>query len=81
MIDKLNFEKLGGLVPAIVQDARTSQVLMVGFMNREAIEKTLADKKVTFWSRTNSDYGRKAKPPVTILNLFQCKKIVTMIRF
>ena len=47
-MDKLNFEKLGGLVPAVIQDARTNQVLMVGFMNSEAIEKTLADKKGNF---------------------------------
>jgi phosphoribosyl-ATP pyrophosphohydrolase/phosphoribosyl-AMP cyclohydrolase len=61
VIDKLNFEKLSGLVPAIIQDARTKQVLMVGFMNREALEKTIADKKVTFWSRTKKRLWQKGE--------------------
>jgi phosphoribosyl-ATP pyrophosphohydrolase/phosphoribosyl-AMP cyclohydrolase len=60
-MDKLNFEKLSGLVPAVIQDARTNQVLMVGFMNPEALEKTLADKKVTFWSRTKNRLWQKGE--------------------
>ena len=60
-MDKLNFEKLGGLVPAVIQDVRTNQVLMVGFMNSEALEKTLADKKVTFWSRTKKRLWQKGE--------------------
>ena len=54
----LDFEKMGGLVPAIIQDADTRNVLMLGFMNREAYEKTLAMGKVTFWRH----FGRKARP-------------------
>jgi phosphoribosyl-ATP pyrophosphohydrolase/phosphoribosyl-AMP cyclohydrolase len=61
MIDKLNFGKLNGLVPAVIQDASTSQVLMAGFMNREAVEKTLTDGFVTFWSRTKSRLWRKGE--------------------
>lgn len=61
MKENLNFEKLHGLVPAIVQDVRTNQVLMVGFMNREAIQKTIADKKVTFWSRTKQRLWQKGE--------------------
>ncbi|MFA5948203.1 MAG: bifunctional phosphoribosyl-AMP cyclohydrolase/phosphoribosyl-ATP diphosphatase HisIE [Candidatus Gracilibacteria bacterium] len=49
---KLNFKKLNGLIPAIVQDSSTMQVLMLGFMNKEAYEQTLKSKKVTFFSRT-----------------------------
>ena len=49
---KIDFDKLGGLVPAIVQDAETKNVLMLGFMNPEAYEKTVATGHVTFWSRT-----------------------------
>lgn len=49
---KLDFEKLGGLVPAVVQDEDTSKVLMVGFMNEEAYQATLKTGKVTFYSRT-----------------------------
>jgi phosphoribosyl-AMP cyclohydrolase / phosphoribosyl-ATP pyrophosphohydrolase len=60
-MDKLNFDKLGGLVPAVIQDARTNQVLMVGFMNREALDKTIADKKVTFWSRTKKRLWQKGE--------------------
>lgn len=61
MIDQLNFEKLGGLIPAVVQDAATNLVLMVGFMNREALEKTLADRRVTFWSRTRKRLWQKGE--------------------
>lgn len=50
----LNFEKMGGLVPAIIQDARTKNVLMLGFMNKEAFEKTQATGLVTFYSRTRN---------------------------
>ena len=48
---KLDFEKMGGLIPAIVQDNYTNKVLMLGFMNEEAYEETLSTKKVTFFSR------------------------------
>ena len=46
---QINFEKMGGLVPAIIQDATTKNVLMLGFMNEEAYQKTIETKKVTFW--------------------------------
>ena len=45
---------LGGLVPAIIQDANTNKVLMLGFMNEEAYEKTKETGKVTFFSRTRN---------------------------
>ncbi|AEB09425.1 phosphoribosyl-AMP cyclohydrolase [Desulfobacca acetoxidans] len=48
----LNFEKLDGLLPAIIQDAATGEVLMLGFMNPEAWEKTLATGRVHYFSRT-----------------------------
>ena len=51
-INALNWAKAGDLMPAIVQDACSGQVLMLGFMNREAVDKTLESGKVTFWSRT-----------------------------
>ena len=47
----LDFEKMGGLVPAIIQDARTKNVLMLGFMNEEAFAKTESTGLVTFYSR------------------------------
>jgi phosphoribosyl-ATP pyrophosphohydrolase/phosphoribosyl-AMP cyclohydrolase len=61
MIDKLNFDKLNGLIPAIIQDSATRQVLMVGFMNREAFTKTLKEQKVTFWSRTKERLWQKGE--------------------
>jgi len=61
MTDKLNFAKLNGLVPAIIQDTTTRQVLMVGFMNREAVEKTIQDRRVTFWSRTKGRLWQKGE--------------------
>ncbi len=51
--EQLNAAKCAdGLIPAIIQDARTMQVLMLGYMNREAYEKSVAEGRVTFWSRT-----------------------------
>ena len=61
IIDKLNFSKLGGLIPAVIQDANTQQVLMVGFMNRDAVEKTLAERKTIFWSRTKQRLWQKGE--------------------
>ncbi|MDR2041519.1 MAG: bifunctional phosphoribosyl-AMP cyclohydrolase/phosphoribosyl-ATP diphosphatase HisIE [Tannerella sp.] len=52
MFMELNFTKSGGLIPAVIQDAQTRQVLMLGFMNEEAYRKTLESGKVTFFSRT-----------------------------
>ena len=49
---KIDFEKSGGLVPAIIQDAKTKNVLMLGYMNQEAYDKTIATKKVTFFVLT-----------------------------
>lgn len=49
---ELDFEKTGGLIPAIVQDAASGQVLMLAYMNRAAFEKTLETKKATYYSRS-----------------------------
>lgn len=51
-VDAINWEKCGGLVPAIVQDKDTAAVLMLGYMNKEALQRTIDDSKVTFYSRT-----------------------------
>jgi len=55
----LDFEKLDGLVPAVVQDHETGDVLMVGFMNQEAWETTLRTGKATFFSRTRQTLWTK----------------------
>jgi phosphoribosyl-AMP cyclohydrolase len=49
---EIDFNKGNGLIPAIIQDALTHEVLMLGYMNRESWEKTLEKKRVSFWSRS-----------------------------
>ena len=70
---EIYFDKLGGLVPAIVQDARTKNVLMLGFMNREAYDKTVATGKVTFWSRTRNCLWTKGETSGNYLNLVEVR--------
>ncbi|MBQ7999382.1 MAG: bifunctional phosphoribosyl-AMP cyclohydrolase/phosphoribosyl-ATP diphosphatase HisIE [Bacteroidales bacterium] len=61
-IDELDFQKSGNsLIPAIIQDYTTLKVLMLGYMNREALEKTLEDKKVTFYSRSKQRLWTKGE--------------------
>ena len=69
----IDFEKMGGLVPAIIQDARTKNVLMLGFMNREAYEKTLSSGLVTFWSRSRQCLWTKGETSGNVLRLVSIK--------
>ena len=69
----IDFDKSGGLVPAIIQDAATRQVLMLGYMNREAYEKTLAEKRVTFWSRSRNCLWTKGETSGHFLDLVDMK--------
>ena len=55
----IDFQKMNGLVPAIIQDARTQKVLMLGFMNEEAYQKTVETGLVTFYSRTRKTLWTK----------------------
>ncbi len=57
----IDFTKLDGLVPGIVQDAATGQMLMVGFLNEESYRKTLESGFVTFWSRTRKKLWMKGE--------------------
>lgn len=57
----LDFKKTDGLIPAIVQHANTMQVLMLGYMNKEAVDKTIAEGKVTFFSRTKKRLWTKGE--------------------
>ena len=57
----INFDKMNGLVPAIIQDARTQKVLMLGFMNEEAYQKTVETGLVTFYSRTRQTLWTKGE--------------------
>ena len=70
---KIDFEKMGGLVPAIIQDATTRNVLMLGFMNEEAYQKTVETGHVTFWSRTRQTLWTKGETSGHFLNLVDMK--------
>ena len=69
----IDFEKSGGLVPAIIQDSATRQVLMLGYMNREAYEKTLQERRVTFWSRSRNCLWTKGETSGHFLELVDIK--------
>src|SRR6266404_2740097 len=58
---QIDFEKMQGLLPAVVQDAASGEVLMLGFMNREAYEKTMQAGFVTFFSRTRNQLWTKGE--------------------
>lgn len=66
---EIDFKKLNGLVPCIVQDASTSVVLMLGFMNQDALDKTLQEKRVTFFSRSKQRLWTKGETSGNFLRL------------
>lgn len=70
---KLDFEKMNGLVPAIIQDNYTQKVLMLGFMNEEAYQKTVKTGKVTFFSRTKNRLWTKGEESGNFLNVVEIK--------
>lgn len=69
----INYEKGNGLVPCIVQDNSTFQVLMLGYMNQEAVEKTIDSKKVTFYSRSKDRIWVKGEDSGNFLELISIK--------
>lgn len=70
----IDFDKSEGLVPAIIQDSRSGVVLMLGYMNREAYEKTVKEKRVTFFSRSRQKLWTKGE---TSGNFLTVKEIIT----
>lgn len=80
----IDFNKMGGLVPAIIQDAQTGKVLMLGFMNEEAYRKTRETGKVTFWSRTRNCLWTKGETSGNFLSvadiLCDCDKDTLLIK-
>jgi phosphoribosyl-ATP pyrophosphohydrolase/phosphoribosyl-AMP cyclohydrolase len=68
-IDQIDFAKEGGLVPAVVQHADTLQVLMLGYMNAEALKATLQGGRVTFWSRSKNRLWMKGEASGDTLEL------------
>ena len=69
----IDFDKMNGLVPAIIQDAETKNVLMLGYMNREAYDKTVETGKVTFFSRTKNRLWTKGETSGNFLNVISIK--------
>lgn len=70
---EIDFKKMNGLVPAIVQDEQTKTVLMLGYMNEEAYRKTVETGKVTFWSRSRNTLWTKGETSGNYLNLKDIK--------
>ncbi len=70
---KIDFDKGNGLVPAIVQDAKTRKVLMLGYMNEEAYNRTLESGRVTFFSRSRSLLWTKGETSGNFLELVDIK--------
>jgi len=67
--DALAWDKMGGLLPAIVQDQASGRVLMVGYMNREALAATFASGRATFWSRSKERLWTKGETSGNILRV------------
>jgi phosphoribosyl-AMP cyclohydrolase / phosphoribosyl-ATP pyrophosphohydrolase len=80
----IDFEKVNGLVPAIIQDADTGKVLMLGYMNQEAVDQTESSGKVTFFSRTKNRLWVKGETSGNFLNLesmeLDCDKDTLLVR-
>jgi phosphoribosyl-AMP cyclohydrolase / phosphoribosyl-ATP pyrophosphohydrolase len=68
-MDQLDFNKLNGLIPAVIQDDITLKILMVGFMNRESLQKTIETNKVTFFSRTKNRLWTKGEESGNFLDV------------
>ena len=72
-MDTLDFAKMNGLAPAIIQDSANGEVLMLGFMNREAFEHTLRSGYVTFFSRTRNELWTKGETSGNRLRVLDAK--------
>lgn len=70
----LDFAKMNGLIPAIVQDAQTHKVLMLGYMNEKALQKTIEEKRVTFYSRSKKRLWTKGETSGNFLELVSIKE-------
>lgn len=83
-LEQINFDKLEGLVPAIIQDMKTGKVLMLGFMNKEAFQKTISEDKVTFYSRTKKRLWTKGETSGNFLHVkeinLDCDKDTLLIK-
>lgn len=77
LVNELKYDEKG-LIPAIVQDANNNNILMLGYMNKESLQKTLDTAKVTFWSRSRNKLWTKGETSGNFLNLkemyYDCDK-------
>jgi phosphoribosyl-ATP pyrophosphohydrolase/phosphoribosyl-AMP cyclohydrolase len=69
MTETIDFKKMNGIVPAVVQDDHDGTVLMVGFMNQEALKRTIEGRQVVFWSRSKQRLWKKGETSGNILDL------------
>lgn len=72
-VNSLDWEKGGGLVPAVVQDARSLRVLMLGYVNKESLAETLSSGFVTFYSRSKKRLWKKGESSGNVLRLMDIK--------
>lgn len=61
LVTQLNFEKLNGLLPVVIQDFTSKEILMLAFMNKKALDKTLETRQTHFWSRSRQKLWRKGE--------------------
>jgi phosphoribosyl-AMP cyclohydrolase / phosphoribosyl-ATP pyrophosphohydrolase len=75
MIDaaKLDFKKMDGIMPVVIQDAKTKAVLMLGFMNESSLQQTQQSNQVVFWSRSKQRLWRKGESSGNYLNVVSIK--------
>ncbi len=82
-IEELDFEKMNGLIPAIIQHADTGKVLMLGFMNKEALQQTIETQNVVFFSRSKNRLWKKGETSGNVLNVqsigYDCDKDTVLI--
>ncbi len=74
IMENLDFEKGGGLIPAIIQDSVTRKVLMLGYMNREALDRTLESGQVTFYSRSKERLWTKGESSGNFLEFVEARE-------
>ncbi|CAG5081325.1 bifunctional phosphoribosyl-AMP cyclohydrolase/phosphoribosyl-ATP diphosphatase HisIE [Parvicella tangerina] len=83
-ISELDFEKGNGLIPSIIQDNRSNEVLMLGYMNQDALKTTIESEKVTFFSRSKNRLWTKGETSANFLNVisisFDCDKDALLIK-
>ncbi len=68
---ELNFSKMGGLIPAVIQDSETDEILMLAFQNQEAFKKTLESGEVYFFSRSRNELWKKGETSGNVLKVVE----------